>query len=163
MPRTQSFWSCQTSAGLNLCNCSSSSRGRDTGQYATPSYPVGGIKIVYRCQVEGCREGPSTSMPPSVCTFNGCIWDWGWCAPSAVNLFSILTLSDTTKKSFKHVNRGSHVWGSVNIWWVGGSHPFFCISSIIFICIIAHLTHLVVRFCIFVKLFKFYKEILYIR
>ena len=29
---------------------------------------LGGVKRIYRCQVEGCREGPSPSMPPSVCT-----------------------------------------------------------------------------------------------
>ena len=42
VPRNESFWSCQTGTGINLCNCSSSSRGRDTGQYATPLYSVGG-------------------------------------------------------------------------------------------------------------------------
>ena len=121
---------------------------------------LGGIKRVYRCQVEGCREGPSTSHA-TICAHIQRV-HLVHCAPSAVNLFSIHTLSDTTKKSFKCVNRGSHVCGSVNLWWVGGSHFFLCISSIIFICIIAHLVHLVIKFCIFVKLFKFYKEILYI-
>ena len=36
--------------------------GEIPGQYATPSHSVGGaLSRVYRCQIEGCREGPSTS------------------------------------------------------------------------------------------------------
>ena len=74
VPRTQSFWSCQTSTRINLCNCSSSSRGRDTSQYATPSYPVEGAlreSIDVRLRATGRVHQPP--IPPSVCTFDRCI------------------------------------------------------------------------------------------
>ena len=56
---TRSLSSCRAGTGIYLFNCPFSFRGRDPCQHATPSYSVGGIKRVYRCQVEGCKEGPS--------------------------------------------------------------------------------------------------------
>ena len=43
-----------------LSSCPSSFRGGNPCPYATHSYSAGGIKWVYRCQVEGCKEGTST-------------------------------------------------------------------------------------------------------
>ena len=111
----QSFWSCQTGARINLCNCFSSSRGRDTGQYATPSYSVWGIKRVYRCQDEGCREGPSTSCA-TICVYIRQVHlGVGLVCPLYSKSFFNPDTFRCHKKSFKHVNRGRHIWGSVNI------------------------------------------------
>ena len=44
-----------------LRSCHSSSWERHTGRYATSQDSTGGTKRVYQCQVEGCKEGPSTS------------------------------------------------------------------------------------------------------
>ena len=47
---------------------------------------LGGAKRVYQCQVEGCKEGPSTSRALlSAPTSGECTWVWGWCAPFAIN------------------------------------------------------------------------------
>ena len=61
---TWSPWVCNTSgrAGIRSCLSSylASSRGRSPHQHAAPLYSIGGIKRVYRCWVEGSKEGPST-------------------------------------------------------------------------------------------------------
>ena len=49
--------------GIGSCfsSCPSSFRGNSPHWYAAPLHSVGGIKWVYWCQVDGCKEGPSTS------------------------------------------------------------------------------------------------------
>ena len=59
--RMRSLWSCRTGNGGCLSSCPSSFRRGNPCQHATPLHSVGGIKQVYRCLVEGCKEGPSTS------------------------------------------------------------------------------------------------------
>ena len=59
--RTWCPWSCGPGNEGCLSCCPSSFRGGHSCWYATPLYSAGGIKWVYQCQVEGCKEGPSTS------------------------------------------------------------------------------------------------------
>ena len=42
---------------------------------------LGGIKRVYRCQVEGCTEGPSTSHATICKHVHRMHLGWGWCVP----------------------------------------------------------------------------------
>ena len=59
---------------------------------------LGGIKRVYRCQVEGCKEGPSTSHATicmHVCKVH---LGWAWCVPLVANHSSTQTHSDTTRR-----------------------------------------------------------------
>ena len=59
---------------------------------------LGGIKRVYRCQVEGCREDPSTSHA-TICTHMHKVhFGWGWCVPSATSPSSTLTPSGITRR-----------------------------------------------------------------
>ena len=58
---------------------------------------LGGIKRVYRCQVEGCRESPSTSCATICAHVCKVHLGLGWCAPSATNPSSTLTPSGITK------------------------------------------------------------------
>ena len=59
--RTWSFRSCRPCHCVCPSSCHFSSRGRHTSPHATPQDSTGGAKQVYQCQVEGCKEGPSTS------------------------------------------------------------------------------------------------------
>ena len=59
---------------------------------------LGGVKRVYRCQVEGCKEGPSTSCATICAHVQMYIWEWGWCAPSVASLSSILIPSGVTRR-----------------------------------------------------------------
>ena len=59
---------------------------------------LGGIKHVYQCQVEGCREGPSTSHATICAYMQKAHLGWGWCAPSATSPSSTLSPSDATKR-----------------------------------------------------------------
>ena len=72
---------------------------------------LGGIKKVYQCQVEGCREGPSTSQATICAHVFKVHLGVGLVCPPATNLFSTLIPSDITKESLKYVNRGSCMWG----------------------------------------------------
>ena len=50
---------------------------------------VGGTKCVYQCQVEGCKEGPSTSWATISAHIRKVHLGWGWCALFATELSSI--------------------------------------------------------------------------
>ena len=63
--------------------------------HETPLHSIGGIKRVYRCQVEGCKEGLSTSCA-TICA--KCTWGWGWCVPLVANHSSTWTHSEATRK-----------------------------------------------------------------
>ena len=64
--RTRSLQSCRPGNEVCLSSCPSSFRGGDSCQHAAPLHSVGGIKWVYRCQVEDCKEGPST-LQATIC------------------------------------------------------------------------------------------------
>ena len=59
---------------------------------------LGGIKRVYRCQVEGCREGPSTSHTTICAHIRRVHLGVGLVFPLCSKSFSTLTLSDATRK-----------------------------------------------------------------
>ena len=84
---------------------------------------LGGIKQVYQCQVEGCKEGPST-FHATICTHVCKVHlGWGWCASLAASLSSTWILSSTTRKAIfvnkVMENRGSINWGIVVISGMG--------------------------------------------
>ena len=61
---------------------------------------LGHVKRVYRCQVEGCKEEPSTSHATIVCMYAKCTWGLGWCVLPVENHLSTWTHFNATKKSF---------------------------------------------------------------
>ena len=69
--RTQSLQTCNRDCrtGIRSClpSCLASFRGSSACPHATLCIQLGGIKWIYRCQVERCKEGPSTSCA-TICT-----------------------------------------------------------------------------------------------
>ena len=59
---------------------------------------LGGIKRVYRCQVEGCREGPSTSHAMICAHMHKVHLGVGLVCPPATNPSSTLTPSGITRR-----------------------------------------------------------------
>ena len=70
----------------SLFTCLPSFGGSHPCLHGTPLLAVGGIKRVYKCQVEGCSEGHQPHMLPSVHTCTETIWGWGWCVPPTLRL-----------------------------------------------------------------------------
>ena len=60
--RTWSLRSCRPGHCVCPSSCHSSFSGGHTSPHATPQNSTGGTKWIYQCQVEGCKEGPSTSL-----------------------------------------------------------------------------------------------------
>ena len=59
---------------------------------------LGGIKQLYQCLVEGCKEGPLTSHA-TICTHVCKVHlGWGWCVPLAADPFSTQTHCNTRKR-----------------------------------------------------------------
>ena len=52
---------CKTGTRSCLFHCTRDSRGGHPSQHDTPLPTGGGVKRVYKCWVEGCKEGPLTS------------------------------------------------------------------------------------------------------
>ena len=83
--------------------------GGSPHQYATPLPAIGGTKRVYKCQVEGCTEGSSTSHT-TICTHVHRVYlGVGLVCPSVANLSSIQMHSGTMGKviliSYSSVNK----------------------------------------------------------
>ena len=107
---------------------------------------LGGIKRVYRCQVEGCREGPSTSHA-TICT-HMCRVHLGVglvCPLCNKSFFNPWHIQASQEESHKPVNGGVAHEGFVNKSWVGGSVTFNC-NNLCHLYYISFHSHLVVRF-----------------